>query len=78
LIESCRLVDVLEWLVVARIRIRRPLLALIVLVLLLAVGYAVRAAQSQHSSHRVAPVIGVVHTLVTGAPARIAGLMTHT
>ncbi|MDP9117849.1 MAG: hypothetical protein M3O28_11450 [Actinomycetota bacterium] len=54
----------------ARNRIRRPLLALIVLVLLLAVGYAVRASRSHHSSHGAAPVSAVVHTLITGAPGR--------
>jgi ribonuclease T1 len=46
---------------VARVRVRRPLLALIVLVVALVVGYSIRAATS-HDSHSHTPSPGPTRT----------------
>jgi hypothetical protein len=41
----------LEWAIVPRVRVRRPLLALVVLVLALVIGYTVRAVRSDDGGH---------------------------
>jgi ribonuclease T1 len=61
----------LEFLAVPRVR--RPLLALIALVLALAVGYAIKAAQSDDSS----PKHSTTSTVAPSAPAPLSSLPTQ-